>query len=150
MICTIFRRTHTLYNAILRIARNFLETSENIKISTHPFYHINLDWFSWEWSKKKIIFLYFASFLSKSVQIHMVHFLVSRKFLAMRNITLYSVYYINFVSINQTNKVSYKSIKNKRLKEISNQIVIQDMKESHRKLSLYTTSFSSCQQNWIK
>ena len=32
----------TLYNAILRIARNFLETTENIKISTHPFYHINL------------------------------------------------------------------------------------------------------------
>ena len=33
----------TLYNAILRIVRNFLETKENIKISTHPFYHINLD-----------------------------------------------------------------------------------------------------------
>ena len=32
----------TLYNAILRIVRNFLETRENIKISTHPFYHINL------------------------------------------------------------------------------------------------------------
>ena len=43
---------HTLYNAILRTARNFLETRENIKISTHPFYHINLGWFSWEWSKK--------------------------------------------------------------------------------------------------
>ena len=42
----------TMYNAILRIARNFLETRENIKISTHPFYHINLGWFSWEWSKK--------------------------------------------------------------------------------------------------
>ena len=41
----------TLYNAILRIARNFLETRENIKILTHPFYHINLGWFSWEWSK---------------------------------------------------------------------------------------------------
>jgi hypothetical protein len=37
----------TLYNAILRIARNFLETSKNIKISTHPFYHVNLDWFPW-------------------------------------------------------------------------------------------------------
>ena len=35
----------TLYNVILRIAWNFLETRENIKISTHPFYHINLDWF---------------------------------------------------------------------------------------------------------
>ena len=34
---------HTLYNAILRIARNFLETKESIKISTHPFYHVNLD-----------------------------------------------------------------------------------------------------------
>ena len=38
----------TLYNAILRIARNFLETSENIKISIRPFYHINLGGFSWE------------------------------------------------------------------------------------------------------
>ena len=47
---------YTLYNAILRIARNFLETKENIKISTHPFYHVNLDWFSWEWSTKKIFF----------------------------------------------------------------------------------------------
>ena len=46
----------TLYNAILRIARNFLETRENIKILTHPFYHINLGWFSWEWSKKKFFF----------------------------------------------------------------------------------------------
>jgi hypothetical protein len=43
----------TLYNTILRIARNFLETRENIKILTHPFYHINLGWFSWEWCKKK-------------------------------------------------------------------------------------------------
>ena len=34
---------HTLYNVILRIARNFLETRENVKISTHPFYHTNLD-----------------------------------------------------------------------------------------------------------
>ena len=32
-----------IHNVILRIARNFLETKENIKISTHPFYHINLD-----------------------------------------------------------------------------------------------------------
>ena len=36
---------YTLYNVILRIAWNFLETRENIEISTHPFYHINLDWF---------------------------------------------------------------------------------------------------------
>ena len=49
--------SYTLYNAILRIARNFLETRENIKILTHPFYHINLGWFSWEWSKKIFIFL---------------------------------------------------------------------------------------------
>ena len=39
---------YTLYYIILCIARNFLETRENIKILTHPFYHINLDWFSWE------------------------------------------------------------------------------------------------------
>ena len=30
-----------------------LKTSENIKISTHTFYHTNLDSFSWEWRKKK-------------------------------------------------------------------------------------------------
>ena len=48
--------THTLYNTILRIARNFPETRENIKILTHLFYHINLGWFSWEWSKKKFFF----------------------------------------------------------------------------------------------
>ena len=47
----------TLYNIILRIARNFLETRENVKILTHLVYHTNLDWFSWEWSKKKIFFL---------------------------------------------------------------------------------------------
>ena len=45
--------TNTLYNTILRIVRNFLETSENIKILTHSFYHINLDRFSWEENKKK-------------------------------------------------------------------------------------------------
>ena len=44
---------NTLYNAILRTARIFLETRENVKVLTHPFYHINLGWFSWEWSKKK-------------------------------------------------------------------------------------------------
>ena len=52
----------TLYNTILRIARNFLETRENIKISTHPFYLITLDWFSWEWSKKNF------SFFEKKIQ----------------------------------------------------------------------------------
>ena len=44
----------TLYNVILRIGRNFLETRENIKILTHPSYHINLDWFWLEWSKNKM------------------------------------------------------------------------------------------------
>ena len=33
----------TLYNDILRIARNLLETRENIKIETYPFYHIICD-----------------------------------------------------------------------------------------------------------
>ena len=47
---------YTLYNVILRIARNFLETREYVKISTHPFCHTNLDWFLWEWSKKKFFF----------------------------------------------------------------------------------------------
>ena len=45
-----------LHCIILRIARNFVETRENIKILTHPFYHINLDWFSWEWGT---IFFFF-------------------------------------------------------------------------------------------
>ena len=43
----------TLYNVILRIARNLLENKEDIKYLTQPFYHTNLDWFSLEWSKKK-------------------------------------------------------------------------------------------------
>ena len=34
---------HTLYNVLLRIARKLLETRENVKISTHPVYHTNLD-----------------------------------------------------------------------------------------------------------
>ena len=41
-IMSIRELVSTLYNVILHIARNFLETRENIKISTHPFYHINL------------------------------------------------------------------------------------------------------------
>ena len=49
----VYRNILTLYNDILRIARNSLKTSENIKISTHSFHHTNLDWFSWEWSKRK-------------------------------------------------------------------------------------------------
>ena len=36
-------KVHTLYNVLLRIARNLLETRENVKISTHPFFHTNLD-----------------------------------------------------------------------------------------------------------
>ena len=42
----------TLYNTILRIARNLLETRENIKIESHSFYHIICDRFSWGSSKK--------------------------------------------------------------------------------------------------
>ena len=79
--------TYTLYNAILRIARNFLETRENIKISTHPFYHINLGWFSWEWSKKNFFFSKKKFKMADS----------KRKFLAMRNIALYSVSIIAFL-----------------------------------------------------
>ena len=39
-------RYTALYNVILRIPRNILETRKNVKISTQPFYHKNLDWFS--------------------------------------------------------------------------------------------------------
>ena len=49
-------RLHTLYKVILRIARNLLETRENIKIESHPFYHIICDWFSWGSSKKNFFF----------------------------------------------------------------------------------------------
>ena len=45
--------TLTLYNVILRIARNLLETRENIKIESHSFYHIICDRCSWGSSKKK-------------------------------------------------------------------------------------------------
>ena len=44
-----------LSNAILRIARNLLETRENIKIESHSFYHIICDKFSWGSSKKKLM-----------------------------------------------------------------------------------------------
>ena len=47
------RNWHTLYNVILRIAMNFLETRVMIKISIHPCCPRNFDWFSWGWSKKK-------------------------------------------------------------------------------------------------
>ena len=33
-----------------------LETRVIIKISNHPVYHTDLDWFSWKWSKKKLFF----------------------------------------------------------------------------------------------
>ena len=36
-----------------RHTRNLLETRVIIKISAHPCYPTNVDWFSWEWSKKK-------------------------------------------------------------------------------------------------
>ena len=51
-----YRFIGTLYNILLRIARNFLETRKNFKILIHPFHHTNLDQFSWEWSKKNIFF----------------------------------------------------------------------------------------------
>ena len=35
----------TLYKIILRIARNLLEIKENIKIESHPFYHMICDRF---------------------------------------------------------------------------------------------------------
>ena len=43
----------TLYNVILRIAKNLLETRVIIKISTHPCYPRNFHWFSWGWSRKR-------------------------------------------------------------------------------------------------
>ena len=60
-------KTNTLYNAILRIARNFLETRENIKISTHPFYHVNLDWFSWECTEVRFGSLLSGGFTTMAV-----------------------------------------------------------------------------------
>ena len=58
------RIIHTLYKVILRIARNLLGTRENIKIESHPFYHIICDWFSWGSRKKKFkkIFGVFVTF----------------------------------------------------------------------------------------
>ena len=50
-------KTHTLYNDILCIARNFLQTIKNIKIESHPLYHTLCDRFSWGSTKKKILFL---------------------------------------------------------------------------------------------
>ena len=41
---------YTLYNVILRIARNLLETRKNIKIESHSFCHMICDWLSWGWS----------------------------------------------------------------------------------------------------
>ena len=38
------QQDYTLYNLILCIARNLLETKENIKIESHPFYQIICDW----------------------------------------------------------------------------------------------------------
>ena len=36
-VCTNKHVNYTVYNVILRIARNLLETRENIKIESHPF-----------------------------------------------------------------------------------------------------------------
>ena len=65
--------TTTLYNYILRIARNLLETRENIKIEFHLFYHIICDWFVTDKAFFKLFF--FASFSWKSVQICMVEWI---------------------------------------------------------------------------
>ena len=80
-----FKFLYTLYNAILRTARNFLETRENVKILTHPFYHINLSWFSCEWSK---FFFFFSKKKFKMADSKKAHFskspilkIFSRKFL---------------------------------------------------------------------
>jgi hypothetical protein len=45
---------YTLDNVILCIAKNFLETRENIKISTHPFYHIKFGLIFMGMMEKKI------------------------------------------------------------------------------------------------
>ena len=39
--------TSTLYDVILRIARNLLDTWKNTKLQSQPFYHIICDLFSW-------------------------------------------------------------------------------------------------------
>ena len=39
-------RFYTLYDVKLHIARNLMETRENMEIESHPFYHIVCDWFS--------------------------------------------------------------------------------------------------------
>ena len=49
-------KSSTLYKELLRIARNLLETRENIKIESCSFYHIIFGWFSWGSSQKKIFF----------------------------------------------------------------------------------------------
>ena len=45
--CYIFALNSTLYNVILLISRNLLETRENIKIESHSSYHIICDGFPW-------------------------------------------------------------------------------------------------------
>ena len=51
-LSTLFILLTCKYNVILRIA-SLLETKENIKIESHPFYHIICDWFLLGWSKKQ-------------------------------------------------------------------------------------------------
>ena len=44
MHCTyLHNKQSTLYNVILRIAMNLLETRDNIEIESHPFHHIIYD-----------------------------------------------------------------------------------------------------------
>ena len=71
LIKVLAAKLYTLYNAILRIARNFLETKENVKISAHPFSHINLGWFSLEWSKN---FFFFSKKKIKMADSKKAHF----------------------------------------------------------------------------
>ena len=59
------KKLHKLYNVILCIARNLLETRENIKIESHPFYHIICDWFSWGSSKIENWGFWKTQFLSR-------------------------------------------------------------------------------------
>ena len=46
---------YTLYNIILSIARNLLETRENIKIESHPFYYIILTDFHGDLAKNSFL-----------------------------------------------------------------------------------------------
>ena len=47
--------------AKVRHTRNLLDTRIIIEILAHPFYSINVDWFPWEWSKRKIPLIFFQN-----------------------------------------------------------------------------------------